>query len=756
MPLGNILLGTAFVAVTGGIDVIQAFLTKYGYFNFGRIGLLIFTITTTVILARRFGVLFRRLDDMNVLLETSNLNLETTVQERTRELEEAKHRAEQANQAKSTFLARMSHEIRTPLNAILGLSEVELQNNLSGRTRANLEKIYGSGSHLLEIVNDVLDISKIESGNFEILPAQYEFYRLISDTIQLNIVRIGSKPIKFSLDIAETIPSKLFGDELRVRQILTNLLSNAFKYTERGEVRLRISWERRGNTALLCFAVEDTGKGIKQENMEKLFSEYAQLDAAANRRIEGTGLGLSIARGLTDMVGGNITVESEYGRGSVFRVTLPQEILDETPIGREAVENLRDLRFFEDRNHRGNIIRSWMPYGKVLVVDDLATNLDVMTGLLMPYGLRVDTALSGQEAVELIRNGETRYDMVFMDHMMPEMDGVEAVRIIRNEIGTPYAQNVPIVVLTANAIAGNREMFLQCGFTDFISKPIDIKLLDMALNQWIRDRQNSETLQKAEEQAAAQVERRQQGIYDNESRWFQEHPVEGVDINGAIGFYGDGAVCISIFRSFVTNTPPLLEKMAACLDSSLPDYAIQVHGLKGTCSAICAGEIAALAKDLEAASKEGKLDYVRSRHGELERRVLLVMENLKTLLGEWETGRSAKEREPRSEPDRQTLDRLSAAAADINSDLIEEIIGDLEKYRYEREEELIRWLREQAENFEYEAIHRRLEERKDFGVRRAEAHPAESRKARRLRRSWVRGSAKKSNTGTEQTGPFKI
>jgi signal transduction histidine kinase/DNA-binding response OmpR family regulator/HPt (histidine-containing phosphotransfer) domain-containing protein len=627
--------------------------------------------------------------------------------EMTQSLIKAKEEALASTKAKSDFLARMSHEIRTPLNAILGLSEVELQNNLSERTHINLEKIYSSGSHLLEIVNDILDISKIETRNFEILPAQYELYQLISDTVQLNLPRIGSKPITFSLDIAYTIPSKLFGDELRLRQILTNLLSNAFKYTEKGEVCLRISWERREDTAVLYFAVEDTGRGIKQEDMGKLFSEYIQLDAAANRRIEGTGLGLSIVYGLVDMMGGKVTVESEYGRGSVFRVVLPQKIIDETALGEERVKELRAFRFQEihNRSQGNNIVRSWMPYGKVLVVDDVVTNLDVMTGLLVPYGLTVDTVSSGAEAVERIRSGEPRYDLVFMDHMMPGMDGVEAIRIIRDEIGSEYALKVPVVVVTANAITGNREMFLGSGFTDFISKPVDIKLLDITLNQWIRDRQNGEMLKEAEEQVAA---RERTGDGDDKTRRFQEHAVKGVDLNAVIELYGDMATCISIFKSFVSNTPSLMEKLSVYLDTSLPDYTIAIHGLKGACSAICANEVTALAKELEMASKEGRLEYVRSRHGELEGQVGVVTESLRVLVEEWEADQVEEEREVRTEPDRQALGRLSAAAAESNANRVEEILDELEAYRYEKGEDLIRWLREQAGNFEYEAIYRRL------------------------------------------------
>ncbi|MDR2144454.1 MAG: histidine kinase, partial [Treponema sp.] len=369
-PLGNIIIGAAVMCVTAVIDVASSIYLQYGVIRASRAGLFIFTVTTTVILARRFGILFSQLDEMNVLLEKSNFNLEATVRERTRELELQTEVAQAASRAKSDFLARMSHEIRTPLNAVLGLSEVELQGCLPGRTRLNLEKIHHSGSHLLEIVNNILDISKIESGNFEIVPAEYEPCGVISDVIQINIVRRGVKPVEFNLEIDESIPSKLYGDELRIKQVLNNLLSNAFKYTEKGNVRLVIGWERQGDTALLEFTVEDTGRGIKKEDLERLFSDYTQFERAANRRIEGTGLGLSITKGLVERMNGKIIAESEYGTGSVFRVRLPQGIRDEKPIGGEMAGNLRNFRFSEERSRGNTLIRSWMPYGKVLVVDD--------------------------------------------------------------------------------------------------------------------------------------------------------------------------------------------------------------------------------------------------------------------------------------------------------------------------------------------------------------------------------------------------
>jgi signal transduction histidine kinase/AmiR/NasT family two-component response regulator len=477
---------------------------------FIRSSLLLFQYSIFVIHIGMVFTLSQRFSGMYKRMEQSNAMLEIAVQERTKELEEQTKIALQASKAKSDFLATMSHEIRTPLNAVIGLSEIELRGNLPETSMNNITQIYQSGSSLLGIINDILDISKIEAGAFELVPVEYETAPFIDDTVNLNRVRIGSKPINFVLEIEGDFPKKLFGDELRVKQILNNLLSNAVKYTERGTVTFNAmafyykgkdSPVKKENEVLLSFIVRDTGIGIQKKDMEKLFTVYTQLDSKVNRHVEGTGLGLEITKKLVDMMDGNITAESEYGKGSVFTVTLVQKLVSFSSIGEETAENLRNFQYIAGRK-QDEIVPSWMPNGKVLVVDDVPVNIMVVEGLLEPYGVHVDSAYSGKEAIEKIMAEEPQYDLVFMDHMMPEMDGIEAVRIIREweeqknqkKKKNQLDDKIPIIALTANALAGNMEMFLSKGFDGFISKPIDIVEIDSALNRWVRNKQNKGSL----------------------------------------------------------------------------------------------------------------------------------------------------------------------------------------------------------------------------------------------------------------------
>jgi signal transduction histidine kinase/AmiR/NasT family two-component response regulator len=398
---------------------------------------------------------------------------------------------ETANNAKSDFLAGMSHEMRTPLNAVIGLSGLTLEiEGLDEEAKINLEKIFNAGSILLNLVNDILDISKIEAGKFELVLNEYDIPSLVNDTITQNILRIGEKPIEFNLNICADMPTHLYGDDLRLKQILSNLLSNAFKYTQEGTVELGIRSERAedDDSVLVTAWVKDTGAGIRLEDMNKLFFDYSQVDVKANRKIEGSGLGLAITKKMLELMDGTITVESEYGKGSIFTVNFKQKFVTDTPIGDAVVKNLKSFRYSDSkRKQYARFVRTKLPYAKVLVVDDNITNLDVAKGLMKPYEMQIDCVTSGQQAVDAIQTEKVTYNAIFMDHMMPGMDGVEATRRIR-AIGTDYAKHIPIIALTANAIAGNEEMFLSKGFQAFLSKPINLMHLDSIIKQWVRDK----------------------------------------------------------------------------------------------------------------------------------------------------------------------------------------------------------------------------------------------------------------------------
>ncbi|MDR1241785.1 MAG: response regulator [Deltaproteobacteria bacterium] len=610
----------------------------------------------------------QRVDFMGDFSEAFNSMVEQ-LEQRSADLVQAKVTAEAALESKSAFLATVSHEMRTPLNAILGLSTMELQEDLSLRTCANLEKIYNAGSHLLNIVNDILDLSKMEAGGFEIIPEEYNFPDLINELLQINFVRIESKDIAFKLEIDETIPLKMLGDTLRVKQILSNLLSNAFKYTDKGQVVFRVSWRREDDAAVLSFSVSDTGMGIKKEDIGKLFTEYSQINSRANRRVEGTGLGLSIAKHLTDLMNGVITVESEYGAGSVFRVDLPQKIISGLPVGFEIADSLKNFRFMgKSVALNKNFTRAYMPYGKILLVDDVETNISVAKGLMRPYGLQVDHALSGQEAVDKIRSvsaddSENKYDAIFMDHMMPDMDGMEATRIIREKICTEYAQTVPIIALTANAATGDEKMFLANGFNAFMTKPIDLTQLDAALNKYVRDKQNGEILIQAEKErlreARADVFATGDDLYG--------FSVPGLDMAAGIRRYGSGEAYLQMLRSYTLHTWDLLERLRNTTESSLADYALAAQDLKKSCGGVNADTLEELAEKQAKAAAAGDIATVQANHWtllEVAGNLLIALDGLlQTSAAEAGAG-AIKKHAP--VPDRQLRKKMLEAAKQDN------------------------------------------------------------------------------------------
>jgi signal transduction histidine kinase/FixJ family two-component response regulator/HPt (histidine-containing phosphotransfer) domain-containing protein len=630
--------------------------------------------------------------------------------------------AKSASDAKSHFLANMSHEMRTPLNAIIGFSELELgkeqegeaQTRYSADTRQSLEKIYNSGVTLLGLINDILDISKIESGKFELVPVNYDIPSLLNDTITLNIVRIGSRPIVFKLDIDENLPARLFGDELRIKQILNNLLSNAFKYTKEGTVILRIRCERDIAGVWMNIAVSDTGMGIREEDIDKIFGEYNQVDTKSNRHIEGTGLGLAITKRMVEMMNGAISVESEYGRGTTFTVRILQGFVGETVIGKAITENLMEFRYTmarQDRNRQ--LVRSFIPYAKVLVVDDVSVNLDLARGIMKPYGMTVDCVTSGKAAIDLIRKEEPRYNAVFMDHMMPSMDGIEAVRIIRNEIDSDYARTIPIIALTANAIIGNDELFLSNGFQDFLTKPIDIMKLNVSINRWVRDKKlekelglDTEGRMKEEKEDGTETEKEPEKTGDTLCLldMIRANPVEGLDVEkGLERFGGDGKSYLDCLRSYVVYTPSLLSTIGS--GGVREDYAITVHGIKGSSYGIAAETIGQRAEKLEQAAKSGDMAFIAAENDRFIDSVEKFIADVRRLI----TILEDKQKKPwKPVPDPVLLTKIRDAAEDYNMGKLDQLMEELEQWDYESNADLVPWLREQIDKSEFEEITERL------------------------------------------------
>jgi len=540
----------------------------------------------------------------------------------------AKAAAEKASASKSLFLANMSHEMRTPLNAIIGLSELAISSDeATGDVAITLEKVYNSGVTLLGIVNDLLDISKIEAGKLELIPAEYDLPSLINDTVALNSVRIGSKPIKFSIHVDENLPSRLFGDELRIKQLLNNLLTNAFKYTKEGHVNWSITGKHEGNHFYLVFAISDTGIGIRQDDMSMLFVEYQQIDFKSNPHIEGTGLGLALVKKMADLMGGTITVQSTFGKGTSFVLQIQQKPVGNEVIGKDVVFNLVHMRHSKNKLARNaQLTRLKLPYAKVLVVDDVQTNLDVARGMLKPYEMQVDCVTSGYEAINAVRDPSIQYNAIFMDHMMPGIDGIEATKRIR-EIGTEYAKTVPIIALTANAIMGNEEMFLKNGFQAFLSKPIDIMRLDIEIRRWLRDKS-----QEPDDPLHSSAN-------TTDSNGQPSWKIEGIDKEKAlVQFGGSEETFLIVLQSYAINTPSLLEKIRAVVDAPLQDYAILVHGIKGTSYGIGADELGKQAEALEHAARHGDAQYVSEHNAELIKATEDLIDRINTTLRELGVG----------------------------------------------------------------------------------------------------------------------
>lgn len=597
----------------------------------------------------------------------------------------------------SDFIANVSHEMRTPLNAILGLSEITLRADLSDDTREYLHQIRSAGTHLLAIINDILDFSRIESGEMSIVEVNYEPMSLINDISGIVNSQIGSKDIEFTVDVPLNMPRRLVGDVVRVQQILINLLNNAVKFTQSGNVHLSFSVRPSSQGEIILAAeVRDTGCGIKKENMDRLFKMFNQIDSKRNRNVEGIGLGLTISKRLVKLMGGSISVTSEYGKGSTFSFELPQKtagseyaadisgnyppiflltqnrylreqlILDLGKTGTAYTDITDDLSRCGDSGvlitergylseakdilaeHSGlkcilidrydnceetgltspvilhkpvfslslysaldngrafscgpdnesSVISYTAPDARILIVDDNAINLTVAKGVIEPLGMQIDLASSGEQCIEMVR--ECRYDLIFMDHMMPEMDGIEATHIIREKF--PSYANVPIIALTANAAGGARDMFLKAGLNDFVAKPIDLVDIVNKIRRWL----------PAEK------------IIPISGKKPKEHTekllpdISELDLKTALSLMGSEKLLNDVIGQFYRTMDKNENKILTLWKRrDLPDFTIEVHSLKSTSRQIGANRLSKMAAKLEAAGKASDKNYISANIDEM-------------------------------------------------------------------------------------------------------------------------------------------
>jgi len=680
------------------------------------------------------------------------------------ELVSAREFAENQAQVKSNFLAKMSHEIRTPMNAIMGMSELALREEMSDAAREHNFTIQQAGQNLLSIINDILDFSKIEKEQLEIVPEDYYFASLLDDVISIIKMRVLDSRLRFIVNIDSGIPNLLFGDSLRIRQVLLNLLSNGVKYTERGFVSLSISGEVTDDIVSLNIHVEDSGIGIKEEDIAKLFSEFTQFDLKTNKGVEGTGLGLAITRNLITAMGGEIHVRSEYGKGSIFTVSLPQKIKGreklasvENPEGKNVLvferreicinsilQTMANLgiyckfvqsesefyneliggkypfafvssvlysrvrkRYSEigseakiiliaefgemigDKNLNviytpiysvpvanalnGNLdkisnirrtgeINFIAPEASVLIVDDVTTNLRVAQGLMLSYQMNIDLRKSGMEAIEAAKN--KRYDLIMMDHMMPDMDGIEAAGHIRS-IDSDYYKTAPIIAFTANAVAGTREMFLENGFNDYLFKPIDTIKLNAVLEKWIP---------KAKQESALKIEYKAADVTEK-NKHEQIIEIAGVNIKKGMHMLGgDFKIYIETLAVFYEDITQKIKEIKSCMETSdWHLYTIYIHAIKSAAANIGAGEISKTAADLEAAGNRNDSAYIK-RHGvQFLNDAETLLNNISAALSEQELPQIKDMLSLKTE-----LLKLKAGLKNFNSGMMTEAAGNLQ------------------------------------------------------------------------------
>ncbi|MBQ8983896.1 MAG: response regulator [Lachnospiraceae bacterium] len=618
-----------------------------------------------------------------------------------------------ANEAKTSFLSNMSHEIRTPINAIMGMNEMILREADKDTIMEYSENIRNSGGLLLGLVDDIMDFSKLEAGKLEVIRAEYDLSLTICDLVNMISDRVREKGLTLNLDFDNNMPKHLKGDEQRIRQVIMNLLTNAVKYTEKGSITFAIGFEQADaeqNSIILKVSVKDSGIGIKEEDLEKLFWRFERIEEKRNRNIQGTGLGLNITQGLLEMMDSTLMVESTYGEGSVFGFRLKQEVIGEEKLGDYETFS-RELKY--DRNKHKEALahhreKLTAPTARILAVDDNPMNLVVLNNLLGYTLITVDTADDGHQAVELA--GKQPYDLILMDHMMPGMDGIEALHEIRKAKSSPNAQT-PVICITANAISGARETYISEGFDDYMSKPVNPQRLEEVLLHYLPESKVEMAAEDKENISGSTLADEETVNKDSGENAISLLDGSLIDTSEGLTNCGSYDSYLALVKMFSDSMEKSIEELNRLYqDWDVKNYTIKIHALKSSARLIGAMNLGELAQSLENAGKSADEEYIRINHsffiGGYREVGALITDVQKQI-----NGSAAQEEEAVDKPEidadalAQYYSEISEAADEIDSDRIHDILVTLDRYSMaEADRELIAAIENAADGFEYDEI----------------------------------------------------